>query len=172
MVSTSSPSLQPISVPAPPPPPPLAHLRGSPARVNTPRVRAGVGAACPQYPPTTTAPALPGRRATAAALATRVAAAGQRLPREGGRSGRGGWRGRWRSRLTVATLNMDILTVDILTMAGGGGGVMAGLLRRYLLQAMLTTVAVVSDWLCLLWLYTLWPYLLWLCLVRARVRVR
>ena len=166
-MSTSSPSLQPISVPAPPPPP-LAHLRGSPARVNTPRVRAGVGAACPQYPPTTTAPALPGRRATAAALATRVAAAGQRLSRESGHSGRGGWR----SRLAVATLTMDTLTMDVLTMAGGGGGVMAGLLRRYLLQAMLTTMAVVSDWLCLLWLYTLWPYLLWLCLVRARVRVR
>ena len=107
-----------------------------------------------------------------AALATGVAAAGQRPSQEGGRSMRGRWRGRWRSRLTVATLNMDILTVDILTMAGGGCGVMAGLLRRYLLQAMLTTVAVVSDWLCLLWLYTLWPYLLWLCLVRARVRVR
>ena len=103
-----------------------------------------------------------------AALATGVAAAGQRPSREGGHSGRG----RWRSRLTVATLTVDVLTMDILTMAGGGGGVMAGLLRRYLLQAMLTTVAVVSDWLCLLWLYTLWPYLLWLCLVRARVRVR
>ena len=62
----------------------------------------------------------------------------------------GGAEGGAADLVTVATL-----TADVLTMARGGGGVMAGLLKRYSLS------------LCLLWPYTLWPYLLWLCLVKG-----
>ena len=55
--------------------------------------------------------------------------------REGGRLGRGGWRESWRSSFTLATLTivavlrMNILTLDILSMAGGPGGVITRRVR-------------------------------------------